>query len=126
MHHLSFPPFRLDPASEQLWRGAELLPLRPKAFLLLRYLAEHAERLVSQEELLNAVWQHSHVSDGLVRGYIRELRQVLGDDAKAPRFIETASAVCRARRAVLRYRARDFARLSAQPLDGSAVFANLG
>ena len=46
---------------------------------------------MTQEELLNAVWQHSHVSDGLVRGYIRELRQVLGDDAKAPRFIETAS-----------------------------------
>ena len=65
--------------------------MRPKAFLLLRYLAEHPERLVSQEELLKAVWQHSHVSDGLVRGYIRELRQVLGDDAKAPRFIETAS-----------------------------------
>ena len=91
MHHLSFPPFRLDPASEQLWRGAEVVPLRPKAFLLLRYLAEHPERLVSQEELLKAVWQHSHLSDGLLRGYIRELRQVLGDDAKAPRFIETAS-----------------------------------
>jgi DNA-binding winged helix-turn-helix (wHTH) protein len=35
--------------------------------------------------------QHNFVSDGLLRGYIRELRQVLGDDAKAPRFIETAS-----------------------------------
>ena len=91
MHHLSFSPFRLDPASEQLWRGAEVLPLRPKAFLLLRYLVEHPERLVSQEELLKAVWQHSHLSDGLLRGYIRELRQVLGDDAKTPRFIETAS-----------------------------------
>ena len=91
MHHLSFSPFRLDPASQQLWRGAEVVPLRPKAFLLLRYLAEHPERLVSQEELLKAVWQHSHLSDGLLRGYIRELRQVLGDDAKDPRFIETAS-----------------------------------
>ena len=39
---------------------------------------------------MKAVWQHSHLSDGLLRGYIRELRQVLGDDAKAPRFIETA------------------------------------
>jgi DNA-binding winged helix-turn-helix (wHTH) protein len=88
---LSFPPFHLDLANEQLWRGAELLPLRPKAFQLLRYLAEHSERLVTQEELLKAVWQHTYVSEGLLRGYIRELREVLGDEAKAPQFIETAA-----------------------------------
>jgi DNA-binding winged helix-turn-helix (wHTH) protein len=88
---LSFPPFHLDLANEQLWRGAELLPLRLKAFVLLRYLVEHAQRLVTQEELLKAVWQRAYVSEGLLRGYIRELREVLGDDAKAPRFIETAS-----------------------------------
>jgi AAA ATPase-like protein len=65
--------------------------LRPKAFRLLRYLAEHPQRLVTQEELLKAVWQHTYVNEGLLRGYIRELRGLLGDDAKAPRFIETAS-----------------------------------
>jgi DNA-binding winged helix-turn-helix (wHTH) protein/predicted ATPase len=89
--HLSFPPFHLDLANEQLWRGAELVPLRPKAFRLLRYLAEHPQRLVTQEELLKAVWQHSYLSEGLLRGYIHELRGLLGDDAKAPHFIETAS-----------------------------------
>src|SRR5919109_4168761 len=87
---LTFPPFRLDIANEQLWRGAELLPLRPKAFRLLRYLAEHPERLLTQEELLKAIWQHGYVSDGLLRGYNRKLRKLLGDDAKNPRFIETA------------------------------------
>ena len=51
--------------------GPLLSPLRQKTFLLLRYLAEHPEGLVSQEELLKAVWQHSHLSDGLLRGYIR-------------------------------------------------------
>ena len=49
----------------------------------MRYLAEHPERLVTREELLKVVWQHNFVSDGLLRGYICELRQVLGDDAKA-------------------------------------------
>jgi DNA-binding winged helix-turn-helix (wHTH) protein len=82
---------QLDLGKEQLWRGAELLPLRPKVFRLLRYLAEHPQRLVTQEELLKALWQHSYFNDGLLRGYIRELRGRLGDDAKAPRFIETAS-----------------------------------
>jgi DNA-binding winged helix-turn-helix (wHTH) protein len=87
---LSFPPFHLDLMNERLWCGAEQVPLRPKAFVLLRYLVEHAQRLVTQEELLKAVWQHTYVSEGLLRGYIRELREVLGDEAKTPRFIETA------------------------------------
>jgi DNA-binding winged helix-turn-helix (wHTH) protein len=87
---LTFPPFHLDLANERLWRGAELLALRPKAFRLLRYLAEHPERLLTQEELLKAIWQHGYVSEGLLRGYIRKLRSTLGDDAKNPRFIETA------------------------------------
>jgi len=86
---LTFPPFRLELANERLWRGSEPLSLRPKAFRLLRYLAEHPERLVTQEELLKALWQHGYVSDGLLRGYIRQLRKLLGDDAKHPRFIET-------------------------------------
>ena len=87
---LTFPPFRLDLANERLWRGSELLALRPKAFLLLRYLAEHPDRLLTQQELLKAIWQHGYVSEGLLRGYIRRLRSALGDDAKNPRFIETA------------------------------------
>ena len=87
---LTFPPFRLELANERLWRGSEPLSLRPKAFRLLRYLAEHPERLLTQEELRKALWQHGYVSDSLLRGYIRQLREVLGDDAKNPRFIETA------------------------------------
>lgn len=90
-HQLFFSPFRLDLANERLWRGEQLLPLRPKAFAVLRYLAEHAQRLVTQEELLRGVWQRPYVSESLLRGYIRELRVVLGDEARAPRFIETAS-----------------------------------
>lgn len=55
-----FPPFRLDPANQCLWRSTEIggeqrVPLKPKAFAVLRYLVEHAGRLVTQEELLGAV-----------------------------------------------------------------------
>jgi DNA-binding winged helix-turn-helix (wHTH) protein len=74
--HLFFPPFHLDLMNETLWCGARLVPLRPKALAVLRYLAEHAQRLVTQEELLKAVWQRPYVSEGLLRGYIRELREV--------------------------------------------------
>src|SRR5215510_14940945 len=86
---LVFPPFRLDLEHEQLWRGTDQVPLRPKAFAVLHYLVAHAPRLVTSEELLQAVWRGAYVSEGLLRSYIRELRAVLGDEAQAPRFIAT-------------------------------------
>lgn len=51
----AFAAFRLDPVSQQLWRGDELVPLRPKLFAVLHHLLEHAGRLVTREELLRAV-----------------------------------------------------------------------
>src|SRR5713101_4785251 len=86
---LLFPPFRLDPEAEQLWYESYRVPLRAKTFAVLRYLVEQAGRLVTREELLRAVWPGMYVSRGLLREYIRELREVLEDDAAAPRFIET-------------------------------------
>ncbi len=87
--HFLFPPFHLDLVNQQLWRGAQLVRLRPKAFAVLRYLVTHAQRLVTQEELLRAVWSDTVVSEGLLRTYIRELRAALEDEAQSPRFIET-------------------------------------
>jgi len=88
---IHFPPFRLDYTTEHLWQGTQLLPLRPKPLAILRYLAEHPHRLVTKEELLKAVWPETCVSAGLLHTYIRDLRQVLGDDPEAPRFIETVA-----------------------------------
>jgi DNA-binding winged helix-turn-helix (wHTH) protein len=87
--YLLFHPFRLDPVNERLWRGEQPLPLRPKPFAILRYLVAHADHLVTKADLLAAVWQHTQVAEGVLRGYIRDLRAVLGDDPVAPRFIET-------------------------------------
>src|SRR5262245_40299309 len=88
---LFFPPFHLDLTTESLWYGSQRLPLRPKAWALLRYRVENSPRLLTQGELLDAIWQRAYVSDGLLRGSIRELRRVLQDEATAPRFIETVS-----------------------------------
>src|SRR5271163_3698758 len=84
-----FRPFRLDAANEQLWRDSNRLDLRPKTFEVLLYLVQNARRLVTKRELLDSVWAGTSVSDELLRGYIRELRDALGDDAKNPRYIET-------------------------------------
>ncbi len=84
-----FPPFRLDPGNEQLWRENQLVPLRPKTFAVLRFLVEHAGQLLTKEELLKGVWSDTRVDEGILKGYIRDLRHILGDDAQQPRFIET-------------------------------------
>ena len=86
---LVFGAFRLDAAGRQLWRGTTAVPLRPKLFAALQYLVDHPARLITREELLRAVWSRTHVDETLLRGTMRDLRAVLGDDAEAPRFIET-------------------------------------
>src|SRR4029077_6582164 len=71
------------------WRGAEALALTPKAFAVLHYLVTHPDRLVSKDELLDAVWPETAVTEAVLRVTIGMLRKVLGDPAQAPRFIAT-------------------------------------
>ena len=84
-----FGSFRVDPAEHRLFRGDDEVPLRPKTFAVLRHLLERAGRLVSKDELLEAVWGDTAVGDTVLKVSIRELREALEDDAKAPQFIET-------------------------------------
>lgn len=84
-----FPPFRLDPADESLWRGDQRVHLPPKAFAVLRYLVEHAGRLVTQNELLEALWPEQFVQPEVLKSQILDVRAALGDRAKDPLFIET-------------------------------------
>ena len=90
-----FPPYRLDPVNECLWRGSglaeERLLLAPKAFAVLRYLVEHPGRLVTQDELLEALWPKTYVQPEVLKSHITAIRAVLGDDARKPTFIETLS-----------------------------------
>ncbi|NOT55768.1 MAG: AAA family ATPase [Deltaproteobacteria bacterium] len=86
---ITFRPFRLDLESERLWCRSEPIALRPKTFAVLRHLLERAGRLVTKDELLDAVWPDTSVSDVVPIVCVRELRQALGDQAEAPTFIET-------------------------------------
>jgi eukaryotic-like serine/threonine-protein kinase len=85
----SFPPFRLDLVNQCLWRGETRISLMPKPFAVLTYLVEHADRLVTHEELLAALWPDTYVQPEVLRRYILEIRRVLGDSAETPRFIQT-------------------------------------
>ena len=87
---LSFGAFRLDPKSGQLFRDTTPVPLAPKAFSVLQYLANRPGQLVPKEELLDAVWSGVFVGDAVLKVTIRDIRKALGDDSHAPKFIETA------------------------------------
>ena len=84
-----FHAFRLDITNQCLWRGDERVSLTPKAFDLLRYLVDHGDRLVTQEEILEALWPDTFVNQEVVKKYILGIRKVLGDRHDKPEFIRT-------------------------------------
>ena len=85
-----FPPFQLDVTNQRLWRGDKPVTLRPKAFDLLIYLSQRPNQLVTKEELLEACWPGTAVTDTSLKVCVREIREALSDHPKAPKFIETA------------------------------------
>jgi DNA-binding winged helix-turn-helix (wHTH) protein/tetratricopeptide (TPR) repeat protein len=84
-----FHTFRLDTTNHCLWRGNERVSLAPKAFDLLRYLVDHRDRLVTQEEILEALWADTFVNQEVVKKYVLGIRKVLGDRHDRPEFIRT-------------------------------------
>ena len=87
---LQFDRFTLDLSRSCVQLEGRDIDLSPKAFDVLRFLAENAGRLVSKQELYDAVWPGVTVTDESLFQRIRELRQVLGDDDHG--LIKTVSA----------------------------------
>ncbi len=88
---LRFGAFELDEANARLLRNGQATPLAPKPFALLCELVRRQGALCSKQALLDKVWGHQFVSDSVLKTAISDLRTVLGDDPRNPRFIETAS-----------------------------------
>lgn len=70
-------------------RGGEVLRLRPRPFALLQILIENHDRVVSKQEIVQAVWSGRAVSESAVLTAIRDLRRALGDDAAEGGVIRT-------------------------------------
>ncbi|HVW78154.1 MAG TPA: AAA family ATPase [Alloacidobacterium sp.] len=84
-----FGCFQLDAANECLWSEGKQVALAPKPFAVLRYLVENPQRLVTHDELLDALWPETYVQPQVLRTYVLELRKVLCDDPDEPQFIQT-------------------------------------
>jgi len=84
-----FEDFELDPSESSLRRSGEPVSITPKALHLLRLLVQNHGHVLDKTYLLDQVWAGSFVEEGNLTFNIRQLRKILGDDAKNPRFIET-------------------------------------
>src|SRR5579872_6931071 len=90
MNHLyRFGRFSLDSRKRALSRADSAVPLTPKAFDVLLFLAQNPNRLVTKEELLQAVWGDTFVEEGNLTQYISHLRKALGDNSEDTRLIVT-------------------------------------
>jgi DNA-binding winged helix-turn-helix (wHTH) protein len=79
----------VDAGNECIWWGDRRVALGPKAFQVLRRLMQHPNQIVTKDDLLDAAWPDTHVSDGVLKLAINQLRAAFDDDVRQPRFIET-------------------------------------
>jgi DNA-binding winged helix-turn-helix (wHTH) protein len=88
-----FDQFAVDPANMRLTAGGENRPLEPKSFRLLQFLIENRHRVVPKDEIPSVVWEGVAVSDNALTRAVAQVRKVLDDDPKQPRYIETVPTV---------------------------------
>lgn len=84
-----FDDIRVEPSTFQAFKAGQAIQLEPKTLRLLLFLIENRGRLIEKEEILNAIWNGTHVTENALTREIGKLRKTLGDDPKAPKYIQT-------------------------------------
>jgi adenylate cyclase len=79
----------VEPDLNCIVRGNKRIPIEPQVIEVLAYLAYYPGEVLSKEQIIQAVWPETFVSDEVLRYSISELRKAFKDDAKNPRIIET-------------------------------------
>lgn len=81
--------FYIDLSRNQIRQNGQTQTLAPKALAVLTHLAKNQGQVVSQDALLDAVWQDTIVSPNTLQRSIAQLRKALGDDGKVQVYIKT-------------------------------------
>ena len=87
---LEHEELRLDPASQRVWRSGVEITLNRKEYGILEYLMRNADQVVSQERLLDHVWDgEADPFTNTVRVHIMKLRRKINDGFDGPAYIQT-------------------------------------
>ena len=86
-----FEDFVLDPDRRELRRAGMLIALEPQVFDLIDYLVRNRERVVTKNDLLDAVWNGRVVSESTLATRINAARRALNDSGDQQRLIRTVS-----------------------------------
>src|SRR5829696_3751277 len=84
-----FGPFAFDRQSRLLWRDGAEIALPPRVLGVLEVLIDRPGQVVARQDLLDGVWKDAFVTDTSLAEAVSFLRQALGDDPQAPRYIQT-------------------------------------
>lgn len=81
--------FELCTTSEQFFKQGNRIAIEPQLFSLLHLLVTNRANIVSRVQIESAVWAGRPATDESIRAAIKKLRDLLGDNARAPLFIKT-------------------------------------
>jgi TolB-like protein len=84
-----FEEYAFDTDRRELYRGADVVSVAPQVFDLLDYLIRNRERVVSKDDLINAIWNGRVVSDAALTTRLNAARIAIGDSGEEQRFIKT-------------------------------------
>ncbi|MFK7956449.1 MAG: tetratricopeptide repeat protein [Lysobacterales bacterium] len=87
--NLRFGPNLLDLASRQLLRDGEALPIQPRVFNLLTFLAQNAHRAVDKDELQDVIWPGQVITEAALARAVMKARKAVNDDATRQAVIKT-------------------------------------
>ena len=89
---LSYHDLVLDEDTREVWRGGRLIELTPTEYRLLHYLLANVRRVLTREQILEAVWDYNFAGNASVlETYVSYLRQKV--DAVEPSLIQTVRGV---------------------------------
>src|SRR3979490_832638 len=84
-----FEDYALDTDRRELRRGPDVVPTTPQAFDLLEYLIRSPNRVVSKDDLANAIWNGRIVSDAALTTRLNAVRRAIGDSGEQQRLIKS-------------------------------------
>ncbi len=87
--HFLFGDCVLDPERRELTRASEAVALGPQVFDLLLFLVRNRDRVVSKDDLLDAVWDGRIVSESTVTSHINAVRKAIGDAGDTQQLVKT-------------------------------------